>query len=315
MNNKTLAILGGCAALLVVCCLASVVLVVVFDVPTQISRALGSTVEQLGETTPPIPAVGTRIAPLPGATAAPTKPSSGQPSTGDPFADAFAKAQSASKYRVEFVMAFGGMDQGKFKETPFIDLKGEVDGDNSHFVSQGGLLAMLGGKEGAPIEFIEANGKSYMKGVAMFGMTDPKVWYITDDSTASSFKDFAKPDQYDDYFGGAKPSDFKKVRTESLDGQSCDVYLYDFKTAQNAALEGLTGMSQYQNAFGAIDKAEMSIWLCRDGFVHRFILDYAGHNPKNAAEKGSLKMNGHFWDFNNPAIKVEAPKDAKPMPK
>jgi hypothetical protein len=174
---------------------------------------------------------------------------------------------------------------------------------------------MLAADANSPVEFIAADSKTYMKGVSMFGTTDPKVWYITDDSSTSGFADFAKPDEYQSWVSGAKAGDIKKVRSETLDGQSCDVYLYDMKTVQNAGLGALLGMSQDKNDFSAIDKGEVDVWLCGDGYVHKFLLDYEGHDAKDATQKAALKMTWHAWDFNNASIAITAPKDAKPMPK
>ena len=255
------------------------------------------------------PASSTQVAPTKaGATSAPSA------NSGNPFTDALTKAKGATKYRVQFSWIFGGTDKGKYSETPFIDFSGEVDGAKSRMSSKGGILAMLSGDEKTPIEIISADGKTYMKGVNMFGLTDPKQWYITDNSSTSGFADFAKPDEYKDWLGGSNASDYKKVRTENLDGQSCDVYLSDAKSLQNSAIIGLLGSAQDKDDFSAIDKSEMNFWLCKDGYVHQFILDYQGHDAKDATQKGALKMTWHAWDFNNAAISVTVPKDAKPMP-
>ncbi len=244
-----------------------------------------------------------------------TRPSSGQPITGNPFADALSKVKGAQKYRVEFAMIFGATNNGKYSEEPFIDFSGEVDSKNSHFVSKGGIFALLSGGSNAPLEIIEADGKSYMKGISLFGTTDPKVWYIQKDSSSTGgFQDFTKPDFYNGFTGSGKPGDFKKVRTEPLDGQSCDVYLYDFKSVQNAAIGGLLGSSQTKNEFGAIDKAEINVWLCGDGLVHKYTMEYSGHDQKNPNDKGAMKINAHLWDFGNAAIKITAPPNPKPMP-
>ncbi|MDE3091119.1 MAG: hypothetical protein KGJ80_17225 [Chloroflexota bacterium] len=194
----------------------------------------------------------------PGAKTVPTQPSSASTS-GNPFADALTKGKNATKYRVQFNWIFGGMQNGKYSEQPFFDFTGEVDGTNSHLVSKGGFLAMLG-DDNSTIEIIDAGGKEYMKGISMFGMTDPKVWYIQkDSSTTSSFSDFTKPDYFSGFTGNNNTADYKKVGNESLDSQSCDVYLYDVKSLQNAALLGLLGSSQDKTDFSAIDKAEMKV--------------------------------------------------------
>lgn len=312
--RKRLIVLFAASALLVMACDAS-------SLVSQFLPQLKEAQEAIETAVPTLAAVATSVAPTsapPGGKtqAAPTPTPSGPTAGGNPFADALTKAKGATKYRVEFSMVFGTTKNGKYSEEPFIDFKGEVDGKNSHMTSKGGIMAMLSGDEKGTVEIIEADGKTYMKGVSMFGLTDPKVWYITDDKSATSgFADFAKPDEYNNFLGGGKPGDFKKIRSESLDGQSCDVYLYDLKSLQNAAIVGLLGSAQDKNEFASIDKAEMSFWLCKDGYVHKFLLDYQGHDTKNANEKGALKMTGHTWDYGNPTIVVTAPKDAKPMPK
>lgn len=323
MNRNLALILGGCALVLVLCCVASAVVVVLEGsaIQDQIAGIFGQTTGQLQppEAVVPTEPAATGETPFPSGettavpTTVPTTPAGGLPGVGNLFGDALGKAKAATKYRVQFNWIFGGMQNGKYAEQPFFDFTGEADGKNLHLVSKGGFLAMLGG-DNSTIEITEADGKEYMKGISMFGMTDPKVWYIQKDtSTTSGFSDFTKPDYFSGFTGDNK-ADYKKVGTESVDGQSCDVYLYDVKSLQNAALSGLLGFSQAKGDFSAIDKAEMKVWLCGDGYVHKFTMDYEGHDSKDANSKAALKMNIHLWDFNNPTISVQAPQGAKPMP-
>ncbi len=306
MRKHLLVLLGASALLLMAC-----------DVSGLVSQFLPQ--KQLEEVSATLEAVAPTV--VAAATSGAQKGSATQPaaskttatSSGDPFADAMGKAKTATKFRVEFSWIFGGMEKGKYQETPFIDFTGEVDGQNSHMTSKGGILAMLAKDANTPVEIIEAGGTTYMKGVTMFGQADPKLWYITDDSTTSTFSDFAKPDEYKNWVSGAQSGDIKKVRTEKLDNQNCDVYVYDMKTLQNAALGGMLGFAGDKNAFSVIDKGETDFWLCGDGFVHKFLLDYEGHNSKDATQKGLFKMTWHAWDFNNAAITVTAPKDAKKL--
>ncbi len=304
MRKHLLVLLGASALLLMAC-----------DASGLVSQFLPQ--KQLQEASATLEAVAT--------SAAPTKPpSSGtQPaaskttatSSGNPFADALGKAKTATKFRVEFSWIIGGTDKGKYQETAFIDFNGEVDGQNSHMTSKGGLLAMLAKDANTPVEITEAGGTTYMKGVTMFGQADPKLWYITDDSTSSSFSDFATVDVYKDWLSGVQSGEIKKARSEKLDNQNCDVYVYDMKSLQNAALSGFLGLAGDKSAFSVVDKGEVDFWLCGDGFVHQFLLDYQGHNSKDATQKAALKMNWHAWDFNNAAISVTAPKDAKKLAK
>ena len=317
MNKNLPLIIGGCGLLLVVCCLMTVAVVVVAggSIQDQIAGIFNQTQGQLtqGDDTtvpselPTLPATGVKPAP--------TKSASG---SGNPFLDALTKAKSANKYRVDFSMAFGGVQNGTYKETPFVAFTGEIDGTNSHITSNGGLLSsMMTGSETGKVEVIDAGGTEYMKGASsLMGVIklDPNTWYIATDKTASSFADFAKPDEFSSWTGSSNLSDFQKVRSESVDGQGCDVYLYDMKSLKNAALTGLLGSSQSKNDFDSIDRADVNLWLCGDGYVHKYILDYEGHSSKDATQKGALKMNWHVWDVNSPAINIQAPAGAKPMP-
>jgi len=316
MQNKTLVAIGvGCLVVLCLCVVVSAAAWFMLDVPgkfTEISQSLGANPGD-NSTVPLPPSVGTRLPPGVATKAAPLPTQPGAASSGNPFSDFLNKTKSANKYRVEFTWTFGGTDQGKYQETSFFNMSGEVDGTKSHFVSKGGLMAMLGGDQNATLEFIEADGKSYVKGMSVIPGLDPKAWYISDDNMASGFKDFAKPDEFKNYAGG-KDSDYKKVRTESLDGQSCDVWLYDFKNVQNAAITGALAMSKDKGEFSAIDTGQVSTWMCGDGFVHKWSFEFRGHDTKDANNKGALIMSAHMWDFNNPTISVTAPAGAKTMP-
>jgi hypothetical protein len=325
--NKTVMIIVAIVVLLCMCCVVGGVgAYLIFpsmigDQFSSITSALGTSgPEALSTVVPTVSSSGKVTFPSSSAasSSASSKASSGVSSApgaggiGGLFGSAATKAKTATKYRTQFTWLLGETTNGKYTETPFIDLSGEMDNGKSHLMSKGGLLAMLGGDANSQIEIISADGKTYMKGVKMFGITDPNTWYITDNSTTSGFSDFGKPDDFADFTGGAKEADIKKVRTESLDGQNCDVYLYDMKSAQNAAVIGALGSSK--SDFASVDKAEMNVWLCADGFVHKYTIDYQGHDTNNVNEKGALKMNGHMWDFNNPAITVTVPPNAKPMP-
>jgi hypothetical protein len=321
MNNKNLLwIVGGCVGLLLICCVASAVVFVVAgnEIQKQISALTG-----MGEgleiptamPVVPTPALkSTSVAPTKAASSSATSSiaSSSAPAGTNPFASALSKAKSATKYRMQFSMLIGSTTSGKFVEETLFDMTGAVDGGNVQFSSKGGFLAILSGDPNGTVEFITAGGKTYMKGIKMFGLTDPKVWYVTNDnSTAGGLEDFAKPDTFKDYVDNA--ASFKKVGTEAVDGQSCDIWSGTISGFDTSML-GAFGGGKDTGDIGVVDKSETRIWLCADGYVHKFAVEFQGHNAKTPTEKGSFKMNGHMWDFNNAAIKVTPPADAKPMP-
>lgn len=322
MQNKNIVLIAaGCVVVLCLCVVVAGAAVWMFDLPNQLtafSQGLGGTVR----TPSPVLPLPTTVKPMPtspvggptpiAAPPTPTRSMASTPSSGNPLTDFLNKTKTATKYRVEFTWVMGGMDKGKYQEQPFMNMQGYVDGKNAYFASKGSLLVMLGADPNATIEFIQADGKSYIKGLSLFGIADPKQWYITDDSMAASVRDFANPDEFRDYAGG-KDSDFKKVRTELLDGLSCDVWAYDFKNASTtfSALLGMAGKDQ--SDFSAIDVGQTAVWLCADGFVHQWIFELRAHDAKNPNEKGAMIMSAHMWDFNNPTIVVTAPPNAKPM--
>jgi hypothetical protein len=316
--RKPVIILVGCVAvLLLVCCIGAAAFIMLGNAGDLVARFMGES--ELGSVSATLQAAGPTIAAAatsgaPKAPSSATKPAASKTtaSSGDPFANAMANAKTATKFRVEFSWVFGGMDKGKYQETPFIDFNGEVDGENSHMTSKGGIMAMMAKDANTSVEVIEAGGKTYMKGTIL--ASDPKAWYLSEDSSTSSFADFASVDAYKDWASGTKSGDIKKARSEQLDGQSCDVYVYDMKSVQNSMLLGLLGSSKDQSDFSAVDKGEMDFWYCGDGFVHKFVLDYEGHDSKDATQKAALKMTWHAWDFGSAAIAVTAPKDYKTMP-
>ncbi len=82
-------------------------------------------------------------------------------------------------------------------------------------------------------------------------MTDPKVWYLSDDkSTASSFAEFAKPDEYKDAGRAApRPAKSKRCARKMWMGNRATVYLYDMKSLQDSPLSGLVGMARIRATF------------------------------------------------------------------
>ncbi len=295
MRKRWLVLVAAFALLLMAC-----------DASNLVARFLPQ--KEIEQASATLQAVAPTIAALPTSAASTKAPAS----TGNPFTDAMAKAKTATRFRVEFSWIIGAMEKAKYLEKPLFDFNGEVDGQNAHMIARAGMPAK---DANTPVEIVEAGGVTYMKGASLPGMTDAKAWYITDELTTSSFSEFATVDAYKDWVSSVQSGEIKKARSEKLDNQNCDVYLYDLKTLQNAALLGLLGFAGDKNAFSAIDKGEVSFWLCADGYVHRFLLDYQGHNPRDAAQRAGLRMNWHAWDFGSAAIAVTAPKDAKKLQK
>jgi len=313
-NRTLLYVLGGCAVIFFLCAICLVATLVlagpqVQQVFSQVQNGLGSQ----AASDPRLPA------PTTAPNASPIAPSSGPtrtaaPSTGDGnfLTDSLNKAKTAQKFRFEVSWVVGSTKNNKYVEDSLLDMSGELDGKNEHVTMKGASFSAIAG--GGALETISADDKSYLKGFALPGFGDKNTWYIVKDtSMTGSFTGFAEADYWKN-FGSDKISDYRKVRSEIVDAQPCDVYLYDAKNLQNAGTVGLFGSGADKSAFSALDKAETNIWLCADGFVHKFSYEVQAHNEKNPTDKSGIRFAGHFYDFNNPTIKVTAPAGAKPMP-
>jgi hypothetical protein len=150
------------------------------------------------------------------------------------WSDAQRKAKSATRYRMAMSWIIGATTDGKYEEQPFIVLEGYTVVSDTYQVFTAGLLnEMMGGTK---IEMMDVGGKSYMRGISMFGMTDPNKWYVMSDSSQSG-----PPLEPDDMFsmagtGTTGANAPKKTGSDTVDGQSCDVWTWAF--TNNAMLLG-----------------------------------------------------------------------------
>ena len=214
------------------------------------------------------------------------------------FAAALAKTQAAPKYRVAMTLA---VKQGS--APPFaLDLKGEVNGSDAHSAYQ------LGSDK---IEFTTARGQYFVKGARMLGLPTTTKWYsITPDLADAARPPFSPDDLLDDFAAQTGKLVFQAGARELLDGQTCQVWRYVPKTTIETGLSNALGADQDGSAFGALEQAEIKLWLCDDGAAHQLTIDIAAHNPKNAAEKGTVKLLLHLWDL-NAAITIDTPTGAE----
>jgi hypothetical protein len=332
-SKKYLAIAAGCLVIACLCCVGVAGVfaftdaskIITSQLPLEVTTQLGlstptparpNVTQPVGKPSVAPNAASTAVAPNASSTgvapvAKPTQSGSASAPAGSALGDAWAKAKLASKYRMEMSMLVGSTQNGKYSEENTLGFKGMVDGKNVQFEMSGGLTSALG--SGATLEIISADGKTYMRGIPILG--DAKAWYVMKDaSMAGSFDSFTKPDAFDSFANDAKANDVKKVRSEQLDGQSCDVYAYDYKNLKNSAMVGMFGTAKDKEDFSTVDKSEINFWLCGDGYVHKFTMDVQAHNQQTVTEKGSVKMTMRLYDFNSSAISVTAPANAKSFP-
>ncbi len=257
------------------------------------------------------------VAPLPTSTSAPTFPATfpsstpmllpspaftPPPRTATPalntVAAALAKTQAAQKYRVALTL---NVKQGS--APPFaLDLKGEVNGADAHYAYQ------LGSDK---IEFTTARGQFFVKGVRALGLPTTTKWYsVTPDLADAGRPPFSPDDLLDDFTTQLTKLAFQATTRESLDGQNCQVWRYVPKTTIETGLSNALGADQDGSAFGALEQAEIKVWVCDDGAAHQIAATLSAHNPKQAAEKGAVSLLLHIWDL-NAAITIDAPAGAE----
>lgn len=190
-------------------------------------------------------------------------------------------------------------------ETPqiSIDLKGEVSGDDAHYNYQ------LGNEQ---IEFIAARGQFFAKGARSLGLPTTTHWYtLTPDLADAARPPFSPEDVLTSFLAQVPKETFQPFARGALDALACQVWRYIPKTLGETGISNALGSDQENSAFGALDQAEIKLWLCDDGALHQLSVEIAAHNPRRATEKGSANLLLHIWDFQNASIKIDPPASAE----
>jgi hypothetical protein len=223
------------------------------------------------------------------------------PPTPSPVLVALKKTQDAQTYRVTLQLNVKAGNTPPFT----FNLKGEVVGSDEHSSYQ------LGGEQ---IEFTGVRGQFYVKGARSLNLPTTTKWYsVTPDIADAARPPFSPADILDDFVNQAGNANYQSVARESLDGQNCQVWRAVPKSANETGIGNLLGAGQDTSAFGALDQAEVKVWICDDGILHQLSIDLAGHNAKNANQKGAAQLQMRLQDIQNTAIKITAPAGAEPF--
>lgn len=275
-------------------------------------------------TATPLPATTVPTAIPPTAVPPPTTASATAVTTGGTLVEALDAVKAATAYKVDLTMTGRGSFMAAGGPTPvpgaedtpiiLVNMQGQVDGKNAHFVLQGLLTSFLGIEPDQKFEVISAGGNAYLKGpVPLLGALEEK-WYLAPPEAASVAQPPLTPGSFLDSFSeaGINPADFKSAGTESLDGQSCEVFAGDRAAVVNAfgKLGGATGASQKD--LESIDNAEFKFWVCPDGYLHQVKMLIEGHDPADATQKGAFEIMMKITDF-GASTTIEAPADAIPL--
>jgi hypothetical protein len=276
-----------------------------------------------GSTESSAPAAEGVAKPRPTAVPAPTaKPTATpEPDVSVSLADAVANAKNVKTYRMEMEMSSkglldamaqaGGGAGSPAADAPLMSMTGEFDNGNAHFTMKGMFVAFMGMDPEQGLEMLTVDGKSYVHGPApMMGATEA-AWYAAEQGQASAAQPPVDSSAFFESFGGKDLSKFSKVGSESLDGQSCDIYKGDQEATQ-AAFESAAGGGG-ANGMDTIESADLKLWACGDGYVHQMLIDVTGSSKDKPGQKLDFQMNFHLYDFDSADIAIEAPADAKPL--
>lgn len=268
--------------------------------------------------------------PVPPTAVPPTVPPTATVAAGAPAAQggtltqAITQVKDAKAYRVDMSITGKGNFAGSGGPTPeagaedkpitLVNMKGEVNGQDAHFVIQGMLTAFLGLDPTKPLEVISHNGTAYLKGpVPLLGAMEEK-WYKAPSEVAQVAQPPLSPSSFLNSFGeaGINPADFKLTGNESLDGKNCEIYAGDKSAVVNAfsKLGGATGATQED--LDSIDNAEFKFWVCDDGYLHQVKMLIEGHDKANPDQKGSFEIQMRLSDFDG-SIVITPPADAIPL--
>jgi hypothetical protein len=215
------------------------------------------------------------------------------------------KTRAATTYRIEFKLDTGTFDNGQATVQPFMAFNGEVKGDTNHMTYNGSAFTdMLGG--GNRVEMISTENKTFLKGSRLFGFAEPDRWYYLPDSAISK-----PPFDVEDILrlAGSDLSAAQPIGDANVDGQLCQLWRLDFKSQAESLLDLATTPDSKED-FSVTDSAEARFTECLDGYVHAMQWNVQSHSSTNPADKGTIAVNAHLYDFNAANIVVTPPAEA-----
>lgn len=238
------------------------------------------------------------------------------------FSQALARSEQAMSYRMEMDVTITGappeladmLGTGSDQPVSIMKFTGDVNNEDAHVTMSGMFLAFLGIDPDQGLEIMTVAGQSYLQGpIPLLGATEDR-WYVADQGEAS-FTDVASdPDDFFETFQSHDLAEmpFVQTATESLDGQQCEVYSIDQDGLTQLAQDFDLGMSPDDLDTGEIDSAELSMWICDDGYLHKLDFVLEGTAEEMPQQPVTVHVTLHMYDFNSD-ITIVAPADALPL--
>ncbi len=188
---------------------------------------------------------------------------------------------------------------------PVMSFEVTKSGDNSRILFGGVLAGFMGSEEG--VEYLVVDGKTYVKGPAMLlGAPEAKWYLVPEERVGKTVPPFSPKTMLDEMFKGQKADDtLKPAGTETLDGQTCDVYIGSKETI-------LKSNNSLTRDFDSIDTAEAKAYICADGFLHLMSMSFTGKSKSDPSKEAGMSLIIRMSDFNVP-VTLTAPADAQPL--
>ncbi len=260
-------------------------------------------------TATPLPTATATASPTTAPTATRPKPTA-TPSNALPSALAFAlnKTQGVRAVEYDFSTSIVSVQDTEATELPGLALKGQDSTLNRHVVVSG---ITSDTNEFITYEALVLGEKVYIKGLTGVPGIDPALWYQLPVEMQNAVRRLPTARGLVNSFqaqalGAAK---FQNVGAEIVDDENCTVW-----AAQNteAILDviGVTDSATLASQLGEIDGAELKIWTCADGYIHKLHGLVRGHNAQNKNDTVNIKLDLTLNRFDH-AFEIQAPPDAK----
>lgn len=195
-------------------------------------------------------------------------------------------------------------------------MTGKVDtnSEKAHITMSGLVTELMGGNADRGIEIITADGHSYLRGpMPMLGAFENR-WYDLGPDSGTIDESYDDPDvlMHELQGQGFDLDIFTKTNSDTLDGQTCDVYSIDKAELMDllARLDESGSMSPQD--FADIDDMGVKIWICEDGYFHQFEVRIDATDPSMPDQPISIRVVLHIFDYNG-NFSITPPSDALPL--
>lgn len=185
-----------------------------------------------------------------------------------------------------------GIFSNPFREIELLTADGERQGDNSRMTLHG-LLAILCGCADSPSIYF-GDKFYYQRG---------GTWYFRPRSSKANDFDFDSKKVL-----SPNLSEFSKVGTEAVDGQSCDMYTIDKQAGRRLFEQNNIIPAELMSD---VVNTEVTYWVCPDGYVHQSRVRADLLRPDGGTNISRSDI--HYFDFGAP-IEIAPPPDAQPAP-